>query len=229
MPQIVKKIIVTGKLKLITGMHIGGTNSTMNIGGPDKFVVRQSKDGCPYIPGSSLKGKMRSLIELFDGTINQTEKNGQFSYGPTDDKASRAGKLFGTVHKDESKQHPSQLIVRDSSLLNPEAACFKNTDLPLTEAKTEVSIDRITAKANPRTFERVPAGAEFGINLVLNVFSGDDEKKLLDTLKTAIKLLEDDYIGGQGTRGYGQVLFDALHFESHDSKWYDSAVEKIDK
>lgn len=230
MPRIEKKILVTGKLTLITGMHIGGTNSAMNIGGPDKFVVRQSKDGYPYIPGSSLKGKMRSLIELLDGTIKATERPGRpISYGPTDDSSTRAGKLFGTVHKDESKQHPSQIIVRDSILLNPDAPCFKNTDLPLTEAKTEVAIDRITSKANPRTFERVPSGAEFKINMVINIFEGDKEAELLSTLKTAIKLLEDDYIGGQGSRGYGQVKFEELNYEFHNSAWYKAEVQKVDK
>lgn len=230
MPRIEKKILVTGKLTLITGMHIGGTNSAMNIGGPDKFVVRQSKDGFPYIPGSSLKGKMRSLIELLDGTIKPTSREGkQTSYGPTDDSSTRAGKLFGTVHKDESKQHPSQIIIRDSILLNPDSPCFKNTDLLYTEAKTEVSIDRITSKANPRTFERVPTGAEFGINIIINVFEGDNEEELLETLKIAVKLLEDDYIGGQGSRGYGQVKFEGLNFESHNSAWYKLAIEKMDK
>jgi CRISPR-associated protein Csm3 len=230
MPRIEKKILVTGKLILITGMHIGGTNSAMSIGGPDKFVVRQSKDGYPYIPGSSLKGKMRSLLELLDGTIKATEKAGRHvSYGPTDDSNTRAGKLFGTVHKEESKQHPSQIIVRDSILLNPDAPCFKNTDLPMTEAKTEVSIDRITSKANPRTFERVPSGAEFKVNMVVNVFEGDKENELLETIKTALKLVEDDYIGGQGSRGYGQVKFEELKFEFHNSAWYKAEVLKMDK
>lgn len=230
MPRIEKKILVTGKLTLITGMHIGGTNSAMSIGGPDKFVVRQSKDGYPYIPGSTLKGKMRSLLELLDGTIKATEKAGrQVSYGPTDDSNTRAGKLFGTVHKEESKQHPSQIIVRDSILLNPDASCFKNTDLPMTEAKTEVSIDRITSKANPRTFERVPSGAEFKVNMVVNVFEGDNENELLETIKTALKLVEDDYIGGQGSRGYGQVKFEELKYEFHNSAWYKAEVHKMDK
>ena len=84
-------------------------------------------------------------------------------------------------------------------------ADFSNTDLPYTESKTEVSIDRITAKANPRTFERVPAGAQFKLNMVLNIFDEDDEKRLKETLKKAIELLEDDYLGGHGSRGYGQI------------------------
>jgi CRISPR-associated protein Csm3 len=77
--------------------------------------------------------------------------------------------------------------------------------LPYTESKTEVAIDRVTSKANPRTFERVPAGAKFKLELVLNVFKDEDEKSLKATLNQAIKLLEDDYLGGHGSRGYGQV------------------------
>ena len=82
---------------------------------------------------------------------------------------------------------------------------FDNTDLPYTESKTEVAIDRITAKANPRTFERVPAGAQFKLNMVLNIFEGENEQRLKETLKLAIRLLQDDYLGGHGSRGYGQV------------------------
>ena len=82
---------------------------------------------------------------------------------------------------------------------------FNHTDLPYTESKTEVAIDRITSRANPRTFERVPAGAKFKLNMVINIFDGEDESALKATLKQAIKLLEDDYLGGHGSRGYGQV------------------------
>jgi CRISPR-associated protein Csm3 len=84
-------------------------------------------------------------------------------------------------------------------------ADFSNTDLPYAESKTEVNIDRITAEAHPRTFERVPAGAKFKLDMVLNIFEGEDENRLEGTLYKAIHLLEDDYLGGNGSRGYGQV------------------------
>lgn len=198
-----KKVIYTGYIVLKTGLHIGGTNAALNIGGPDKFVVRNPLNNIPYIPGSSLKGKMRSLVEIANGEINY--KNGQAT--PTVDPNSRAGALFGISGSSDSSR-PSRLIVRDAELWvdDPELKeQFVNTDLPYTESKTEVSIDRITAKANPRTFERVPAGAKFKLNMVLNVFEGEDELSLKATLKQAIKLLEDDYLGGHGSRGYGQV------------------------
>lgn len=120
----------------------------------------------------------------------------------TKDPNTKAGRLFG-VSSDTKDGHPSRIIVRDGELINSEE--FANTDLLYTESKTEVTINRITAKAMPRTFERVPAGAKFNLEMVLNVFDGDDEDELKNTIKKAIELLEDDYLGGNGSRGYGQV------------------------
>lgn len=194
--KLIKKVIYKGTIVLKTGLHIGGTNAALNIGGPDKFVVRNPLTNIPYIPGSSLKGKMRSLVEIANGESN----NGKPSNNPN----SRAGALFGVAGDNESS-HPSRLIVRDASLDVSDPHLFDNTDLPFTESKTEVSIDRITAKANPRTFERVPAGAKFNFEMILNVFEGENEAQLKATLKQAFKLLQDDYLGGQGSRGYGQV------------------------
>lgn len=209
--KLIKKIIVTGKLTLKTGLHIGGTNTSLNIGGPDNFVVRNPITNIPYIPGSSLKGKMRSLIELRDGTISQRGEC-------TQDSTSLAGALFGTIGKDDNN-HPSRLIVRDCDLIS-DKELFTNTDMPYTESKTEVTINRITAKAMPRTFERVPAGAIFNVNMVLNIFEDEKEESLLKTLKAAIALLEDDYLGGNGSRGYGQVEFSDMKFESKPTDSY---------
>ncbi|MCI7069917.1 MAG: type III-A CRISPR-associated RAMP protein Csm3 [Bacteroides pyogenes] len=195
MNKLEKKIIYTGTITLKTGLHIGGTNAALNIGGPDKFVVRNPINNIPYIPGSSLKGKMRSLVEIYNGEAN----NGK----PSNKTTSKAGALFG-VSGDSDNSHPSRLIVRDAEL-DINSCDFSKTDLPYTESKTEVNIDRVTAKANPRTFERVPAGAKFKLRMVLNIFSGEDEAALKKTLLQAIQLLEDDYLGGQGSRGYGQV------------------------
>jgi CRISPR-associated protein Csm3 len=156
-----KKIIYTGSIILKTGLHIGGTNAALNIGGPDKFVVRNPINNIPYIPGSSLKGKMRALVEIYNGETNGGK--------PTNNPNHKAGALFG-VSGDNEQSHASRLIVRDAEL-DIKACDFSNTDLPYTESKTEVAIDRVTAKANPRTFERVPAGAKF-ISLPSEAFSG---------------------------------------------------------
>lgn len=209
MCRLEKKILYTGTITLKTGLHIGGTNAALNIGGPDKFVVRNPINNMPYIPGSSLKGKLRSLVEIYNGETN----NGK----PTNNANSKAGALFG-VSGDSDSSRPSRLIVRDAELIDdPEK--YANTDLPYTETKTEVAIDRVTAKANPRTFERVPAGAQFTLNMVLNIFEGEDENHLKATLKQAIDLLHDDYLGGHGSRGYGQVLIE-LSKDTGEDKTY---------
>ena len=193
--KLTKKVIYSGIIILKTGLHIGGTNAALNIGGPDKFVVRNPINNRPYIPGSSLKGKMRALVEIYNGETNGGK--------PTNNPQHKAGALFG-VSGDNEQSHASRLIVRDAEL-DINSCDFSNTDLPYTESKTEVAIDRVTAKANPRTFERVPAGAQFNLNMVLNVFEGEDEQGLRQTLQKAIQLLQDDYLGGHGSRGYGQV------------------------
>ena len=97
------------------------------------------------------------------------------------------------------------MIVRDCNLKNA-VSLLEKTELPYTEGKTEVVIDRITSAANPRQIERVPAGAEFELNLVLNIWEQDgNEKELLDNLFKSLELLRDDYLGGNGSRGYGQI------------------------
>ncbi len=215
-----KKIFYTGVITLKTGLHIGGTNASLNIGGPDNFVVRNPIDNIPYIPGSSLKGKMRALVEIVNGETNEGQ--------PTNNVETKAGALFG-VSADVGKHgHPSRLIVRDSVMVTEldtedeleiyglnrkDVPDFSHTDLPYTESKTESAIDRITAKANPRTFERVPAGAQFKLNMVLNIFEGEDEASLKETIKQAIALLQDDYLGGHGSRGYGQVSIKIVNEE----------------
>jgi len=199
MSTLKKKIVYDCTITLKTGLHIGGTNAALNIGGPDKFVVRNPLDNIPYIPGSSLKGKLRSLVELKNGCFS--EKKGNFL--ASTDPNSLSGALFG-VSSDSDKSHPSRIIIRDAKL-DETSVDLNKTEMPYTESKTEVAIDRVTAKANPRTFERVPAGARFNLSMVLNIFDDDDENKLRKTLKQAIDLLHDDYLGGQGSRGYGQV------------------------
>lgn len=189
-----KKIIYTGTIALKTGLHIGGSNTAMNIGGPDKFVVRNPLNGVPYIPGSSLKGKMRALIEISEGKAKASN-----------DPTSTSGSLFG-VAADNKTGKASRLIVRDCELITDDPDCnFDNTDLPYTECKTEATIDRVTSAATPRTFERVPAGAKFKLNMILNIFDGENEEELKATLEKARALLHDDYLGGSGSRGYGQV------------------------
>lgn len=200
MAKLIKKIVYTGKIVLLTGLHIGGSNSAMNIGGPDNFVVRNPLNNLPYIPGSSLKGKLRSLCELYNGEVGADG-------GPSKNPKDKSGALFGTS-ADDKTGHASRLIVRDAELDLANKDDFKNCDMPYTESKTEANISRITSKASPRTFERVPAGAKFNYEIILNIFEGENEKDLQDTLKQSKALLEDDYLGGSGSRGYGKIKFE---------------------
>lgn len=198
--KLIEKINITGTITLKTGLFIGGTNDSMQIGGLDKMVIKDPLTGLPYIPGSSIKGKLRSLVELKYGETD----NG----GPAKSNATHSVALFGSSA--DSNSHPSRLIVRDAFLNEECIENFKVKGVPFSESKTEVSIDRITAESNPRTFERVPAGAVFDLSMVLNVFDFPDsdlqsKKNLLATLKDAIGLLQNDYLGGQGSRGYGQI------------------------
>ena len=227
MPQLLKKIIFKGHIDALTGIMIGASNSGMSIGGPDKQVIRNPRTNLPYIPGSSLKGKMRSLLELLHGTLGEAP-----NYGPTTNANDRAARLFGYINNDEKankypKQRPSRLLVRDGELLNHED--FPKTDLPYTEAKTENNLNRITAAANPRTFERVPKGARFGLELVLNVFDDDDEKELLTDLIESLRLVQDDYLGGGGSRGNGQVRFQISQVMERNATYYSGDGKELDR
>jgi len=199
-----KKIFIRGQILAKTGLHIGGSSLGMSIGGADSVVIRDPITSRPYIPGSSLKGKMRSLIEKVTGSFYYDEEKKEFL--PCKDINNPIGKVFGVSADNNLKSTPTRLIVRDAHLENEELlAEAENTDMLYTEIKTEVTIDRLTSKANPRQIERVPAGALFSMELVLNVYQGDNVEELLKTVFDALKLVQDDYLGGNGTRGYGKV------------------------
>jgi CRISPR-associated protein Csm3 len=222
MLQLKKKIIITGTIEALTGLAIGGSNSAMGIGGVDKGVIRNPISGQPYIPGSTLKGKMRSLIELRDGTLGNT-KMGAIESGPVEDQKYLSARLFGNaVRRQDEKQRPSRIIVRDAYLVDDQSKgdFFKNTDLPFTEVKTEVVIDRVTARAMPRQLERVPAGAKFDFQLVLNIHNEDHETELVSNTFAALQLVQNDYIGGSGSRGSGQVAFHITKVEERPRAFY---------
>lgn len=199
MKQLVKKIKINTTITLLTGMHIGGSKENVEIGGIDNPVIKlASKGDQPYIPGSSLKGKMRCLLEQVAGAVkvgDDTEVNN----------------MFGTI---KGTTQPSKIIVRDAYLTEKSLELFKNSpslDMPYTENKFENTIDRVKGVAeHPRQTERVPAGAEFAVEFVINVWDDDNEKELLQMLEHGIALIESDYLGGSGSRGYGQVKFGEL-------------------
>ncbi len=216
--SLIKKILISGEIQVITGLMIGASSSAMDIGGVDKLVIRHPITRLPYIPGSSIKGKLRSLLELNLGNIGIDDRG---NAGPTHNPEHLPAKLFGYIkhpQNNRKKQRPSRIIIRDGELNNPEH--LEDTELGYTELKAENSIDRLTAAANPRFFERVPSGATFELNIILNIFENDDEKELLDGVFHAMKLLQDDYLGGGGSRGNGQVNLFLTDMEERTLSYY---------
>lgn len=219
-----KQIQLRGRLFLrftietVTGLHIGGSDTGIEIGGVDKTIIRDPLTNRPYIPGSSLKGKMRSLLEKYDGLI-QNQLIGQRTNIHTcktkaDFATCRVCQVFG-VPGDEFSL-PTRLVVRDVHMNDEEEERIRKTartDLPYTEVKTEVAIDRVTSAATPRQMERVPAGTKFGpAELVYTIYGGTEcdpaaDIDRLETLVTGLQLVEDDYLGGLGSRGSGRVCF----------------------
>ena len=227
--KLIKKIFVSGTIDVKTGLSVGGGSIGLEIGGADKVVVRNPITNQPYIPGSSLKGKMRSLLEKLYGKFTAKQDNeGKTSTMPCSCGKCMICKIFGVSA--EAEGMPARLIVRDSELVNvEELEKSKNTDMPFTELKTEVVIDRITSAATPRQFERVPAGAKFSLNLVCNIYDGDVETDMLNKIFEGLSLVQDDYLGGSGTRGYGEVRFNIEALTCKDQSCYEknSAAQKL--
>ncbi len=208
--RLVKKVFLEGNIEVKTGLSVGGGSVGLEIGGADKVVVRNPLTNEPYIPGSSLKGKMRSLLEKLYGQVTSgKDDKGNPTAMPCKCGTCPICEVFG-VSAAEDKGMASRLIARDSKLTDDSSKKLeksKSTDMPFTEVKTEVVIDRITSAATPRNFERVPAGAEFELNMVCNIYEGDKEAELLGKVFEGLRLVQDDYLGGGGSRGYGQVKF----------------------
>lgn len=215
--QLKGRVFITFDIRAVTGLHIGGSDAGVEIGGVDKTVIRDKLTNRPYIPGSSLKGKMRSLLEKYHNKpINFPKNKPAFHVCQSAEpyKTCQVCQVFG-VSGEQEFATPTRLVVRDAFLSEGSAKGLENaqTDLPYTEVKTEVSIDRVTSAANPRQMERVPAGAIFDkAEMVFSLYEGTDcsaQKDLerLSVLLEAMQLVEDDYIGGLGSRGSGKVAF----------------------
>ena len=201
MKQLIKKIKINTSITLITGLHIGGNSENVEIGGIDNPVVKlASKGDVPYIPGSSLKGKMRCLLEQAAGA-------------PKVGLDAKVNNLFGITESkaNNTENQPSKIIVRDAMLSDESKKMLldcDNLDMPYTENKFENVIDRVKGIAqHPRQTERIPAGAEFNAEFIINVWDDDDEQELMALFEKGIRLLENDYLGGSGSRGYGQIKF----------------------
>jgi CRISPR-associated RAMP protein, csm3 family len=206
---------IKAKLVLQTGLHICAGDSEMHIGGIDNSVIKHPLTQSPYIPGSSLKGKIRTLLEWRSGAVqNNPLTLKDVSKNPEEVK--NILRLFGISGDTKNSEQEvaeigvSRLAFWDCALNEDWEKAIRDDNQLLTEAKSENTIDRITSTAgNPRQTERVPAGAEFDFKLTLRQFEGD-KPELLDLVLKGLKLLELDSLGGSGSRGYGKVKFTEL-------------------
>ncbi|MEO0808066.1 MAG: type III-A CRISPR-associated RAMP protein Csm3 [Cyanobacteria bacterium J06643_4] len=265
--ELLGKVIIQSTLTVETGLHIGGGGETLNIGGIDKPVIRDPLTQQPYLPGSSLKGKLRATLErLLKKPLNRGGGSGTYRYESDDlvDGFSEVGRdqfvyydgartcplsrVFGSTGgskcwieeslaksegliepgdtserksienrphvKVKGRNSPARLIVRDCHLQKESAEKLGQIDsaLYMTEWKFENGIDRVTAAANPRQLERVPAGAQFQFEMVYTVEDQTQAVEDLQNLAIALAILEDDALGGHGSRGYGKVRFEQFEF-----------------
>ncbi len=297
------KFILRSQIEVKTGLHIGGGGENLDIGGLDKPVIRDPLTQYPYLPGSSIKGKMRSILErLEEKPLNRPSGSNTYRYESDDladgfTEASEelliryegastcpVSRLFGSTGgtkswidenivasqelervqntpsryiawvnnsrmgrfvenansqlnpgetvqkyiKVKGRNCPARLIVRDSHLSTQSAEQLKKVDtgLYMTEWKFENGIDRVTAAANPRQFERVPAGSVFGFELVYTVENAEQAIQDLENIAIALAILEDDALGGHGSRGYGKVEFKQFQFFYRDLDYYKKIASR---
>jgi len=208
---------LTGKVKVLTGLHIGGSQEAMEIGGNDNPVIRNPVNNEPYIPGSSLKGKMRSLMEWHLGRL---DVKGDVHSCKAEEDALQCPicRVFGTSAERDKKIGITRLIVRDAQLSDQSRQDLREGK-PITEDKSENTINRITAMANPRPMERVVPSVTFDLDIVFRILDMDDqgagdEKLFREVVLTGLALLQQDFLGGGGTRGNGRVEFVDLKDET---------------
>ncbi|MGN0241166.1 MAG: type III-A CRISPR-associated RAMP protein Csm3 [Candidatus Weimeria sp.] len=200
------KIEICGQIELVTGMHIGGSSAFAAIGAVDSPVIRDVRSGLPIIPGSSLKGKMRTLLAK--------EYDEHLAKLPDDDDP-RITRLFGSAKKGQVQT--SRILFPDMLLSNADEL-RKQGVTSLTEVKFENGINRATAVANPRQIERAIRGSLFDMSLIYEIVPDlENEDEIYDDislLAEGMKLLEYDYLGGSGSRGYGKVKFNGVKAEA---------------
>ncbi len=216
MGKLISKIFIRGQIVTKTGLHIGGSKTALDIGGIDLNVIK-TPAGVPYIPGSSIKGKLRSLLAKKEGSTD-IKNDG------TDIKT-----LFGDSSSNTESNIAPRLIIRDAfmnletaNIMKNKKGDFEDLELDYTEGKWENTIDRKTGTAqHPRQLERVPSGAKFDFEIIYNNFDDEKDETNLKTVIESMRLLEDDYIGGSGTRGYGKIIFENVKFTQKTIKIYE--------
>jgi CRISPR-associated protein Csm3 len=242
------KVVIRSEMVALTGIRIGAASSGLDIGGVDQPVLRDPVTERPYVPGSSLKGKLRSLLtKAHSRPLEQlverpVEVNLHWCTDAESYQSCIVCPTFGQVPAHRGRRFnfvtPARLSLRDA-MLGPQLQVMEDgqvvrrrwtevdTDLPYSEVKTEVALDVVTAASNPRQMERVPPGAIFESELLFTVYGSDNatidpemEKKRLREVFAAMRMLEDDYLGSSGTRGYGKVKFQKVQVYWRPVEYY---------
>ena len=218
---------ISGEIRLETGLHIGGDEGVIEIGGNDNPIVRDITTGNPYIPGSSLKGKMRYLLEWYTGRVT---KDGKVYDGKNLSKESENDLLlnvFGGTAGGNGRKGPTRITVKDIFLSvdsEKEVKKMKERTGTDTELKTENSINRLDSSANPRNLERVPRNLVFDMEINFKVLSIDNKNEIKKMIKEGLKLVEIEGLGGSVSRGSGQIKFENLKIEN----LFDGQEENLD-
>ena len=238
MPQLTHITTIEATLELVTGLRIGAGDSEMHIGGVDNTVIKHPHTQSPYIPGSSLKGKMRSLLEWRSGAVKEAALGwSDYENAPAAQQAEvkRILQLFGISGDAKlGMAHmgtlgPTRVSFWDCNLNAEWEKQIREDNFALTEVKSENRINRISGVAeHPRQTERVPAGARFDFRLSVKRLAGDGDE-LLTTVLQGLKLLELDSLGGSGSRGYGKVRFVNLHIDDKNAQARFDAVQPFAK
>ncbi|MBT9142120.1 MAG: CRISPR type III-associated RAMP protein Csm3 [Syntrophomonadaceae bacterium] len=235
------KHVLKGKIECLTGLHIGGMTEGIEIGGLDNPVTKDPLTELPYIPGSSLKGKLRSLLEWALGLIepHQKHKGAYVAYECSELKSEQGkdndpqkwertyilGRLFGPASDDTNvrmKAGPTRLTIRDAFPTGDTKMKWEEWlgEEVYTEIKVENTLDRITSEATPRPMERVPKGSEFAFEMIIDQYQSNEQEVLLRHLFMAMHLLENTSLGGSGSRGYGEIRFKDLGLEWRSLEYY---------
>lgn len=223
------KIFIEGEIKCVTGLHIGASQQ-VNVGPVDAAVVRDPITQEPYLPGSSLRGRLRALFERkMHGQDHQTykyESMGQDVHlHVCNEPDCPICRLFGAVAPADTQEQwnrPSPLKIPDLPMKDAEAFNKKlRSPLLYTEWKAENALDRVTAHSNPRDIERVPKGAKFELSLIYDVTNPANIKADLENLAGLLCLLEDDALGGHSSRGYGRVKVRLCQIQCKKISFYE--------
>lgn len=197
----IRYIQIRGVLRCESGVHVGGSRDELEIGGLDNPVVKDVVTGEPYLPGSSIKGRLRSLLER-DGGLGLQGGGEPHGCG---ERTCLFCKVFGPHKQTKHELGPSRLIVRDAYLTEESRSRFRGGE-PILEVRTENMVNRRSNTAtNPRPVESVARGVTFDLQLALRLFEGDPEAEILDLVRRGLSLLEQDGIGGGISRGHGQI------------------------